>query len=83
MAGGKGTRLRPFTSVLPKPLVPLGETSIMEMVLQQLSYFGFKHVAISIGYKAEIIMAVIGDGKRFGLEVSYHLETKQPGVLRV
>lgn len=74
MAGGKGTRLRPYTSVLPKPLVPIGDISILEMVLTQLKHFGFKNIIISVGYKAEIIMAVIGDGERFGLNVTYHFE---------
>lgn len=81
MAGGKGTRLRPFTAVLPKPLVPVGEISILEMVLRQLRYYGFDEVVICVGHKAELIMAVVGDGKRFGLEVRYHLEDKPLGTV--
>lgn len=79
MAGGKGTRLRPFTAVLPKPLVPIGDISIIEMVLRQLRYYGFKRVKISVGHKAELIMAVIGDGAKFGLEVKYHQESDRSG----
>ncbi len=76
MAGGKGTRLRPFTHVLPKPLVPIGERSILERVLEQLAICGFTEVVIAVGYKRELIMAVIGDGSRFGLSVRYHVEEK-------
>lgn len=81
MAGGKGTRLRPFTHVLPKPLVPLGEISILEMVLKQLKNYGFKNIAISVGYKAEIIMAVIGRGERFDLNISYYKEDIPIGTI--
>ncbi len=81
MAGGKGTRLRPFTAVLPKPLVPIGEISILEMVLRQLRFYGFEQAIICVGHKAELIMAVVGDGKRFGLEVRYHLEEKPMGTV--
>jgi len=81
MAGGSGTRLRPYTAVLPKPLVPIGEISILELVLRQLRWAGFGKVLISVGYKAEIIMAVIGDGSRFNLEVTYHHEDKPLGTV--
>ena len=60
MAGGKGTRLRPFTTVLPKPLVPLGDMSILEILLRRLSTFGIVDVVICTGYLSEIIMALAG-----------------------
>jgi len=81
MAGGKGTRLRPFTDILPKALVPIGEISILEMVLQQLHRNGFKRITIAVGHKAELIMAVIGNGKRFGLNIKYHYEDKPLGTI--
>ena len=81
MAGGKGTRLRPFTAVLPKPLVPIGEISILEMVLRQLRHYDFQSAIIAVGYKAELIMAVIGDGSRFGLEITYHHEEEPLGTM--
>lgn len=81
MAGGKGTRLRPFTAVLPKPLVPIGEISILEMVIRQLSHFNFKDIKISVGHKAELIMAVIGDGSRFGVKVTYQHESSPLGTV--
>ena len=80
MAGGKGTRLRPFTTVLPKPLVPIGEISILEMVLRQLRHNGFEKIIIAVGYKAELIMAVIGNGNRLGLDITYHRENKPLGT---
>ena len=81
MAGGKGTRLRPFTNVIPKPLVPIGDLSIIELILKQLKYFGFEEIIISVGYKAEIIMAVIGNGSKFGLKIRYFVEDKPLGTL--
>lgn len=81
MAGGKGTRLRPFTHVLPKPLVPIGERSILERVLEQLVTCGFTEVIIAVGYKRELIMAVIGDGSRYGLKVRYQVEEKPLGTI--
>ena len=81
MVGGKGTRLRPFTHILPKPLVPVGETSILELVLRQLRFYGFEHAILSVGHKAELIMAVVGDGSRFGLKISYHHEPMPQGTI--
>lgn len=81
MVGGKGTRLRPFTHILPKPLVPVGEASILELVLRQLRFYGFEHAILSVGHKAELIMAVVGDGKRFGLEITYHHEASPKGTI--
>ncbi len=81
MAGGRGTRLRPYTAVLPKPLVPVGESSIIEIVLLQLKHYGFEEIVVSVGYKAELIMAVVGDGSRFGLKVRYQHEDKPLGTV--
>ncbi len=81
MAGGRGTRLRPYTAVLPKPLVPIGEISIIEMVLRQLKHYGFEDIIVAVGYKAELIMAVVGDGTRFGLTVRYQHEDKPLGTV--
>ena len=81
MAGGKGTRLRPFTNVLPKPLVPIGEISILELVLRQLRHFGFEDIIIAVGHKAELIMAVIGDGSRLGLRIRYNHEESPRGTI--
>jgi NDP-mannose synthase len=81
MAGGKGTRLRPYTAVLPKPLVPLGDSSIIELILEQLQRQGFDRITISVGYKAELIMAIIGDGRKFGVKVDYNIEDRPLGTI--
>ena len=83
LAGGKGTRLRPYTHVLPKPLMPLGEADpmpIIEVVLRQLGYFGFHDVTIITGYLTELIEAFCGDGRRFGTRLSYCRETTPLGT---
>lgn len=81
MAGGKGLRLRPLTTVLPKPLIPLGESSVIEMVMRQLRHCGFDDVIVAVGYKSELIMAVLGDGGRYGIRIRYHHEREPLGTL--
>jgi NDP-sugar pyrophosphorylase family protein len=76
LAGGKGRRLAPYTFVIPKPIVPIGTTPILEIVLRQLARDGFRHVTIALGHMSEIIKAVAGDGSRFGVEITYSLETQ-------
>jgi NDP-mannose synthase len=77
LAGGKGTRLRPYTHVLPKPLMPLGQADpmpIIEVVLRQLARSGFRDVTIITGYLTELIEAFCGDGRRFGTRLRYRRE---------
>jgi NDP-sugar pyrophosphorylase family protein len=76
LAGGKGTRLRPFTATLPKPLVPVGDYPIIELVVRQLKAHGFKEIIVSTGHLAELIEAYCGDGKRWGLKIRYVREDK-------
>lgn len=80
LAGGKGTRLRPFTATLPKPLVPVGDHPIIEIVLRQLKHFGFTDVVISTGHLAELIAAYCGNGRRWGLRIRYVREDKPLGT---
>ncbi|MDR3632614.1 MAG: sugar phosphate nucleotidyltransferase [Isosphaeraceae bacterium] len=83
LAGGKGTRLRPFTHVFPKPLMPLGEADpmpIIEVVLRQLARFGFRDVTIITGYLTELIEAFCGDGHKFGARLDYQRETTPLGT---
>jgi NDP-sugar pyrophosphorylase family protein len=80
LAGGKGTRLRPLTAVFPKPLVPLGNRPIIEILLTRLANCGFKNITLSTGYLAELIMAVCGDGSKYGLNISYSGEDKPLGT---
>lgn len=83
LAGGLGTRLRPYTHVLPKPLMPLGNAEpmpILEVVLRQLGRFGFRDVTIITGYLTELIEAFCGTGHRFGTRITYQREVKPLGT---
>ncbi len=76
LAGGKGTRLKPYTIALPKPLVPIGETPILEIIIKQLVSHGFDHITLTINHMAEIIQAFFGDGSKWGIKIDYSLEDK-------
>jgi len=80
LAGGRGTRLAPYTSVLPKPLMPIGERSILELVLGQLTSCGIQKVTLCVGYLAHLIEAVIGDRSPDGLEIRYVHEQEALGT---
>lgn len=80
LAGGKGTRLRPLTAVFPKPLVPLGNKPVLEILLRRLAASGLKDVTICLGYLGELIQAVCGDGSKFGLRVDYVHEDQPLGT---
>jgi len=71
LAGGKGTRLRPYTTSLPKPLVPIGDFPVMEIIIRQLKRNGFRDITIITGYLAELIEAYFRDGKRWGVHIDY------------
>ena len=81
LAGGKGTRLKPYTTVIPKPLVPVGEKAILEILITQLKKEGVDEVFICLNHFAEIIMAFFGDGNRFGLKINYSLEDEPLGTV--
>lgn len=76
LAGGKGTRLRPYTVTLPKPLVPVGDTPILEIIIKQLVMHGFDHITITVNHLADIITAFFGDGSKWGIKIDYSLEEK-------
>jgi NDP-sugar pyrophosphorylase family protein len=76
LAGGKGTRLKPYTAVLPKPLVPVGDVPVLEIIIRQLRENGFSHITIAVNHLAEIIKAFFGDGSKWGLQIDYSMETK-------
>jgi NDP-sugar pyrophosphorylase family protein len=71
LAGGKGTRLQPFTATFPKPLVPLDDVPVVEILIQQLSRSGVRDVTVVTGHLAELIRAFLGDGERFGVRIRY------------
>jgi NDP-sugar pyrophosphorylase family protein len=81
MAGGKGTRLAPYTTVLPKPLMPIEDQPILEVVIRQLRHFGFRRITISVGHLAELIMAFFGNGQRWGVEIDYAIEDTPQGTV--
>jgi NDP-mannose synthase len=82
LAGGKGTRLRPFTITLPKPLVPIGdECSILEIVMRQLAHHGYGSATIAIGHLGELIEAYVGDGSQWGMRVDYARERDPLGTI--
>jgi NDP-sugar pyrophosphorylase family protein len=76
LAGGRGTRLRPYTISFPKPLVPVGDQPILEIVIRQLRAHGFDKVTLLTGHLAELIQAYFGDGSRWNLEIEYVREDK-------
>ncbi len=76
LAGGKGTRLKPYTVSLPKPLVPVGEMPILEIIIRQLAKSGFDHITITVNHMADIIRAFCGDGSKWGVTIDYSLEDK-------
>jgi NDP-sugar pyrophosphorylase family protein len=80
LAGGKGTRLHPYTAVFPKPLMPLGDMPVLELLLRQLKAHGFTEVSICTGHLAELIMAFCGNGERFGVSIHYSREDKPLGT---
>ena len=80
LAGGKGTRLKPFTNSIPKPLVPLGDQPILEIVLRQLKRHGFDRVTIAVNHLARLIQAFFGDGADLGLRIEYSLEDEPLGT---
>ena len=81
LAGGKGTRLRPYTVVLPKPLMPIGDFPILEVVIRQLASHGFERVTIAVNHQADLIKAFCGDGARWGLKLDYSLEHEPLGTM--
>lgn len=75
LAGGKGTRLRPYTITFPKPLVPVGgEMPIIEVIIRQLVKSGFTRLTLAVNHKASLIRAFCGDGSQWGVEIDYSLE---------
>ncbi len=81
MAGGLGRRLYPYTAVLPKPLVPIGDRPILELLILQLRGAGVTHVTLATGHMAELVMAFFGSGQKYGIEIDYTLEEKPLGTV--
>ena len=80
LAGGTGTRLRPYTTVLPKPLMPVGDMPVLEILLRRLAAAGFVRINLAVGHLAELIEAYFGDGRRYGVELVYWRESEPLGT---
>jgi NDP-sugar pyrophosphorylase family protein len=80
LAGGKGTRLRPYTTVIPKPLMPVGDMPILEIILRQLKRAGVEEIILACGYMGQMFQAFFQDGARFGLRIDYSYEEKALGT---
>lgn len=80
LAGGLGSRLKPYTMSIPKPLLPVGDMPIIEVLLTQLANKGFTKIYICLGYMASIFQMSLGDGSKFGLSIEYIFEATPLGT---
>lgn len=80
LAGGLGTRLRPLTEVIPKPLLPIGESNVLEIQIQSLKRSGFEEIYIATNYRAEYVKAFLGDGSKYGVQLFFSQEEKPLGT---
>lgn len=80
MAGGLGTRLKPLTDSVPKPMIPIGQKPILETILENFIEYGFKEFFISVHYKGHVIRNYFGDGSRWGVNIRYLSEDKKRGT---
>ena len=81
LAGGEGTRLRPYTTVFPKPLMPIGDRPVLDIVVRQLKAHGFDRVTVATGYLAELIEAFFRDGEAYGIPIDYYREREPLGTV--
>lgn len=80
LAGGKGTRLKPFTMTIPKPLLPLGDMPILEVVIRQLAAAGIGRIVLTLGHMAPLLRATLGDGSKWGVRLEYCIEDEALGT---
>ena len=80
LAGGLGTRLRPLTFAVPKPLIPVGERPILEILVENLKRHGVSDIYLAVGYRAELIQVYFQDGRQFGVNIQYSREDKRLGT---
>lgn len=81
LAGGKGSRLLPYTTILPKPLMPVGEQAIIELLIRQLNHSGFTKITVALGHLAHLVQAVLGNGNGLGSEINYSIEHTPLGTM--
>ncbi len=80
MAGGLGSRLKPFTHIIPKPLLPVGEKSVLELTIHKLQSQGFTEIILAVNYKSNLFESYFGDGSKFGVKIRYSKEEKRLGT---
>ena len=80
LAGGRGTRLAPYTHILPKPLVPIGDMPILEVLLRQMKRAGIHDVVLAVGHLAGLLRSYFGDGQKLGLRIAYQEENHPLGT---
>lgn len=80
LAGGKGTRLAPYTKILPKPLMPIGDMPILEVMLKQMKRAGVTDVILTVGHLANLMRTFFMDGQQWGMNISYSYEDKPLGT---
>lgn len=80
LAGGLGTRLKPFTEIIPKPLLPIGEKAILEIQIESLKKYGFDEIYLATNYKTEYIESFLGDGSRYGVSLHISRENEPLGT---
>jgi NDP-sugar pyrophosphorylase family protein len=80
LAGGRGSRLAPYTAVFPKPLLPVGDRAILDVVVRQLRAAGCDELVIAVGHLAHLVQALFGDGSRHGIPIRYHEEDSPLGT---
>jgi NDP-sugar pyrophosphorylase family protein len=80
LAGGKGARLSPYTTILPKPLMPIGDMPILEVMLLQMKDAGIHHVVLTVGHLSELLRAFFKDGSQFGMNITYSYEDHPLGT---
>ncbi|MCI0518629.1 MAG: nucleotidyltransferase family protein, partial [Chloroflexi bacterium] len=80
LAGGKGARLAPYTKILPKPLMPIGDMPILEILLRQMQRAGVEEAVLTVGHLSGLLRAFFGDGKQWGLKIRYSYEEKPLGT---
>tara|TARA_Y100001970_G_C14219237_1_gene851608 strand:- start:667 stop:1368 length:702 start_codon:yes stop_codon:yes gene_type:complete len=80
LAGGLGTRLKPFTDIIPKPLLPLGDKSLMEVQINHLKKCGFEDLFIATNYKSDMIKSFLGSGEKYGVSILFSEEKKPLGT---
>lgn len=81
LAGGLGTRLRPFTEVIPKPLLPIGEKAVLEIQIEHFKNYGFDEIILATNYKSDYIEKFFGDGSRYGVKLTISKEEKPLGTV--